>query len=43
MLASLTGKQADRIAGRYAAASAQTRAAIDAAPLSAEARAALAA
>jgi hypothetical protein len=43
VLASLTGKQAGRIAGRYALASAPTRAAIDVAPVSAEARAALAA
>ena len=43
VLASLTGEQAGRIAGRYVQASAPTRAAIDAAPVSAEARAALAA
>jgi len=43
VLASLKGTQATRIAGRYAAAPARTRAAIDAAPVSARARAALAA
>ena len=43
VLTSLSGTQATRIAGRYAAASAQTRSVIDAAPLSAAARAALAA
>jgi hypothetical protein len=43
VLTSLTGKQATRIAGRYALASEPTRAAIEAAPVSAEARAALAA
>lgn len=41
VLLTLTGTQATRIAGRYAVAPEQRRKAIDAAPLSAEARAAL--
>jgi hypothetical protein len=41
VLASLTGDQAVRIAGRYRVATAHARAEIDAAPLSAEGRAAL--
>ncbi len=43
VLASLTGNQAARIAHRYAAAPARVRSAVEAAPVSAQARAALAA